>query len=73
MILSNGYMEYGTEMFFPVFFFYFQVELSTEHSIGGLSDEILNCGYTGAISVQNKESIVRYGVFLFVSENIIHE
>ncbi|XP_039650194.1 G2/M phase-specific E3 ubiquitin-protein ligase-like [Perca fluviatilis] len=36
-----------------------QVEMSTEHSIEGLSDEILNCGYTGAISVQNKESIVR--------------
>ncbi|XP_047186362.1 uncharacterized protein LOC118292456 [Scophthalmus maximus] len=36
-----------------------QVDLSTEDSIQGLSDEILNCGYTGAISVQNKESIVR--------------
>lgn len=36
-----------------------QVEMSTEHSIEGLSDEIINCGYTGAISVQNKESIVR--------------
>ncbi|XP_061570618.1 uncharacterized protein LOC133424185 [Cololabis saira] len=34
------------------------VKLSTEHSIGGLSDEIFNCGYTGAISVQNKESII---------------
>lgn len=39
---------------------YFQVEMSTEHSIEGLSDEIINCGYTGSISVQNKESIVRY-------------
>ncbi|KAF0022416.1 hypothetical protein F2P81_025328 [Scophthalmus maximus] len=37
-----------------------EVDLSTEDSIQGLSDEILNCGYTGAISVQNKESIVRY-------------
>ncbi|KAM6932103.1 G2/M phase-specific E3 ubiquitin-protein ligase-like [Lycodopsis pacificus] len=36
-----------------------QVELSTEHSIEGLSDEICNCGYTGVISVRNKESIVR--------------
>ncbi|AWP02082.1 Hypothetical protein SMAX5B_002912 [Scophthalmus maximus] len=36
-----------------------EVDLSTEDSIQGLSDEILNCGYTGAISVQNKESIVR--------------
>lgn len=36
-----------------------QVEMSTEHSIEGLSDEIINCGYTGSISVQNKESIVR--------------
>lgn len=41
------------------FFLNFQVELSSELSIEGLADEILNCGYTGVISVQNKESIVR--------------
>ena len=58
--LSKNIFMYlhGKEIFF--LFFYFQVEMSTEHSIEGLSDEILNCGYTGAISVQNKESIVRY-------------
>nr|XP_033484455.1 G2/M phase-specific E3 ubiquitin-protein ligase-like isoform X2 [Epinephelus lanceolatus] len=37
-----------------------QVELSTDHSIKDLTDEILSCGYTGAVTVQNKESIVRY-------------
>ncbi|XP_049333972.1 G2/M phase-specific E3 ubiquitin-protein ligase-like [Astyanax mexicanus] len=36
-----------------------QVEKSTEHSIEDLSDEILNCGYTGTISIQNKELIIR--------------
>ncbi|KAL4009205.1 hypothetical protein ACER0C_003057 [Sarotherodon galilaeus] len=36
-----------------------QVESSTEQSLQGLTDEILNCGFTGAISVQNKEPIVR--------------
>ncbi|XP_041861438.1 uncharacterized protein LOC121652620 isoform X2 [Melanotaenia boesemani] len=36
-----------------------QVESSTEQSVEGLTDEILNCGFTGAISVQNKELIVR--------------
>ncbi|XP_076850447.1 uncharacterized protein LOC143500268 [Brachyhypopomus gauderio] len=36
-----------------------RVELSTELSIKGLSDEILNCGYTGAVTIQNKELIVR--------------
>ncbi len=46
--------------FLIIYIFYFQVELSTEHSIKGLTDEILNCGYTGAVTVQNKESIVRY-------------
>ena len=60
MILLYVYMEYGIDVLPGVFFFNCQVKLSTEHSIGGLSDEILNCGYTGAISVQNKESIVRY-------------
>uniref|UniRef100_A0AAZ1X0R8 HECT domain-containing protein n=1 Tax=Oreochromis aureus TaxID=47969 RepID=A0AAZ1X0R8_OREAU len=36
-----------------------QVESSTEQSLRGLTDEILNFGFTGAISVQNKEPIVR--------------
>ncbi|XP_041841563.1 uncharacterized protein LOC121639995 [Melanotaenia boesemani] len=36
-----------------------QVESSTEQTVEGLTDEILNCGFTGAISVQNKELIVR--------------
>ncbi|KAF3836810.1 hypothetical protein F7725_004274 [Dissostichus mawsoni] len=36
-----------------------QVESATEHSIIGLSDEILNCGYTGNVSIPNKDTIVR--------------
>ncbi|KAJ4936910.1 hypothetical protein JOQ06_001495 [Pogonophryne albipinna] len=36
-----------------------QVESATEHSIIGLSDEILNCGYTGNVSIPNKDAIVR--------------
>ncbi|XP_063333489.1 G2/M phase-specific E3 ubiquitin-protein ligase-like [Pelmatolapia mariae] len=42
-----------------------QVESSTEQSLQGLTDEILNCGFTGAISVQNKEPIVWYAVTCF--------
>uniref|UniRef100_A0AAZ1XDB4 HECT domain-containing protein n=1 Tax=Oreochromis aureus TaxID=47969 RepID=A0AAZ1XDB4_OREAU len=33
--------------------------LIDQQSLQGLTDEILNCGFTGAISVQNKEPIVR--------------
>ncbi|KAJ4921826.1 hypothetical protein JOQ06_022581 [Pogonophryne albipinna] len=36
-----------------------QVESATEHSMIGLSDEILNCGYTGNVSIPNKDTIVR--------------
>ncbi|XP_071062375.1 uncharacterized protein [Pseudochaenichthys georgianus] len=37
-----------------------QVESATEHSMMiGLSDEILNCGYTGNVSIPNKYTIVR--------------
>ncbi|KAI4827506.1 hypothetical protein KUCAC02_030895, partial [Chaenocephalus aceratus] len=37
-----------------------QVESATEHSMMiGLSDEILNCGYTGNVSIPNKDTIVR--------------
>ncbi|KAI4827467.1 hypothetical protein KUCAC02_030859, partial [Chaenocephalus aceratus] len=37
-----------------------EVESATEHSMMiGLSDEILNCGYTGNVSIPNKDTIVR--------------
>ncbi|KAF3851759.1 hypothetical protein F7725_005114 [Dissostichus mawsoni] len=38
----------------------FQVESATEHSIIGLSDEILNCGYTGNVSIPNKDTICHH-------------
>ncbi|KAF3837896.1 hypothetical protein F7725_009664, partial [Dissostichus mawsoni] len=37
-----------------------QVESATEHSIIGLSDEILNCGYTGNVSIPNKDTICHH-------------
>ena len=40
--------------------FSLQVEVATEVSIKDLTQEILNCGYTGHICCEKKDEIIRY-------------
>lgn len=47
----------------------FQIEDATDVTL--YTEEILNCGYTGPITLEHKDSIVRYThCFLYSSTNV---